>query len=533
MIPTRSDGDFTRQRTSLRGARRSLFLVTIALLLAALACSRGDVPLQEAIGSGSMPSPTTAMEENVSNVESTETLEFIIPTMMPEVPEPVITPTFPPTATAQTDEQPETLAYEAQPGDSLYSVSVRFGVVPEDITSTEPLPDARGLINPGQWLFIPDRIGVTGPNEHLLPDSEIVFSPHAVEFDVAAFAGPYGGYLTKYRESLGAPFRPGTEVLSISARDNSVNPRLLLALLEFESGWVTNPTAPVGDEFSYPMGHIAEQSPGLFRQLAWATNVLSNGYYGWRAGTITELVFVDDTTMRLAPDLNAGTVAIHYYLSLDRTQSEWEQALQDFIDIYQDFFGDPWAYEHPLYEYGVEQPELILPFLRGTVWALTGGPHGAWERDSAWAALDFAPASIESGCVKSDAWVLAAAPGYIIRSEEGVVILDMDGDGREQTGWVLLYLHIATEDRIQAGTFVETGDFIGHPSCEGGTATGTHVHLARKYNGEWILADGPLPFEMSGWIAVAGSKPYQGALVKGDQIVLACPCASHETLIQR
>jgi LasA protease len=98
---------------------------------------------------------------------------------------------------------------------------------------------------------------------------------------------------------------------------------------------------------------------------------------------------------------------------------------------------------------------------------------------------------------------------------------------------VLLYLHIAAEDRIQAGTFVETGDFIGHPSCEGGTATGTHVHLARKYNGEWILADGPLPFELSGWIAVAGSKPYQGALVKGDQIVLACPCASHETLIQR
>jgi len=207
--------------------------------------------------------------------------------------------------------------------------------------------------------------------------------------------------------------------------------------------------------------------------------------------------------------------------------------LQEFIDIYQDFFGDPWAYEHPIYEFGVEQPELILPFLRGTVWALTGGPHGAWDRGSAWAALDFAPASIESGCVKSDAWVLAAAPGYIIRSEDGVVVLDMDGDGREQTGWVLLYLHIATEDRIQAGAFVETGEFIGHPSCEGGTATGTHVHLARKYNGEWILADGPLPFEMSGWIAVAGAKPYQGALVNGDQIVLACPCASHETLIQR
>lgn len=507
--------------------------MTIAILLAALACSRGDVPLQEAIGSGSMPSPTKAIEQDDSDVEPTETTEAILPTVMRDAPEPVVTPTFPPTATAQTDDEPETLVYEAQPGDSLYSVSVRFGVVPEDITSTEPLPDARGLINPGQWLFIPDRIGITGPNERLLPDSEVIFSPHAVEFDVENFAAQYGGYLTKYRESLGAPWRPGAEVLSIAARDNSVNPRLMLALLEFESRWVTDPTAPVGDKFSYPLGRIAEQSPGLFRQLGWAANELGNGYYGWRAGAITELTFSDGITMRLAPDLNAGTVAIQYYLSLNRTQAEWELALEEFIEVYRDFFGDPWAYEHPLYEYGVEQPELILPFLRGQVWAFTGGPHGAWERDSAWAALDFAPASIESGCVKSDAWVLATAPGYIIRSDEGVVVLDMDGDGREQTGWVLLYLHIATEDRIQAGIYVETGDFIGHPSCEGGTATGTHVHLARKYNGEWILADGPLPFVMSDWIPVAGAKPYQGALVKGDQIVFACPCASHETLIQR
>jgi hypothetical protein len=80
---------------------------------------------------------------------------------------------------------------------------------------------------------------------------------------------------------------------------------------------------------------------------------------------------------------------------------------------------------------------------------------------------------------------------------------------------------------------VEAGDLIGHPSCEGGIATGTHVHLARKYNGEWILADGPLPFELSGWIAHAGTRPYQGLLVKDDATVVACPCASRETYISR
>lgn len=50
----------------------------------------------------------------------------------------------------------------------------------------------------------------------------------------------------------------------------------------------------------------------------------------------------------------------------------------------------------------------------------------------------------------------------------GVVTVDLDGDGKEQTGWVLLYLHIAEVGRIQAGEWVETGDKLGHPSCEGG-----------------------------------------------------------------
>ena len=40
---------------------------------------------------------------------------------------------------------------------------------------------------------------------------------------------------------------------------------------------------------------------------------------------------------------------------------------------------------------------------------------------------------------------------------------------------------------------VQAGDPLGHPSCEGGNVTGTHVHLARKFNGEWIGAGGRMP----------------------------------------
>jgi murein DD-endopeptidase MepM/ murein hydrolase activator NlpD len=248
-----------------------------------------------------------------------------------------------------------------------------------------------------------------------------------------------------------------------------------------------------------------------------------------------DLMLPDGYYVRLHPALNAGTVSLQYLFSLLMPASEWEAAVSEggFLRTYVELFGDPWSYYHPLFEPQVRQPDLILPFLPGRVWSFTGGPHGAWEREAAWAALDFAPASTESGCVTSEAWVVASAPGLVVRSGEGLVVIDLDGDGREQTGWVLLYLHIASEGRVPAGRFVEQGDLLGHPSCEGGIATGTHVHLVRKYNGEWILADGPLPFELSGWVAHAGTVPYEGALTKGDQTVLACTCGSAETLISR
>jgi len=521
----------------------ALVLPVCALALSALACTRADVPAPGAIGSGSLPEPTQPAGMVIEpTAQADATLPTLPPTAMPPSPtpsparpEPVASPTFPATPTTAASEVSEIVVYEAQSGDNLHALAVHFGVLPEEITSPEVLPVGKAMIDPGTVMLIPSRLAQTGPDEKLIPDSEMVYSPNAAEFDVQAFVAQQGGYLNRYREIVAGFWRTGPEVVEIVARNNSVNPRLLLAILEFQSGWLTRSSAPQGDAFTYPLDFIDRAHMGLYRQLTWLANELGNGYYGWRDGSLTDVRFPNYTTLRIAPTLNAGTVALQYYFSLGRNQLAWERVLnpQGFIATYQQLFGDPWAYEYPLFEPGVEQPPLILPFLPGHIWSFTGGPHGAWERESAWAALDFAPASSVTGCVISEDWVVASAPGMVVRSDNGTVVIDLDGDGREQTGWSLLYLHVSKEERVEEGTFVVAGDRLGHPSCEGGTATGTHIHLARKYNGEWILADGSLPFDLSGWIARAGSKPYQGALVKDGVEVLACTCASAETLIQR
>ena len=109
--------------------------------------------------------------------------------------------------------------------------------------------------------------------------------------------------------------------------------------------------------------------------------------------------------------------------------------------------------------------------------------------------------------------------------------LDLDKDGDERTGWVIFYLHLAPTERAPLGAELHTGEKIGYPSCVGGHATGTHVHIARKYNGEWIPADSPIPLNLNGWITHDGSGPYLGTLTKGGLTINACVCGDAYTAI--
>ena len=101
-------------------------------------------------------------------------------------------------------------------------------------------------------------------------------------------------------------------------------------------------------------------------------------------------------------------------------------------------------------------------------------------------------------------------------------MLDLDGDGNEGSGWSILYLHIDHHEALKAGHIVEAGNILGYPSCSGGVTTATHLHIARRYNGEWIpahcnrcAADVSIPsFVMSDWQVVGlGSQLYQGFLI--------------------
>jgi LasA protease len=441
----------------------------------------------------------------------------------------------PPTPTP--GEGPPTYAYRVQVGDTLPALALRFDVTPDEIAAGQPLP-GDGLLPGGLLLKIPNHVDKTLPASLLLPDSELINSPGAVGFDIESFIDQAGGYLSTYQESVEGQKVSGASIVKRVAVETSTNPRLLLALLEYRSGWVLG--QPVNPKsLTYPMGFGVPGHSGLYEELKITATHLGIGYYGWRDGSWLELTFQDGRQGRLDPQINAGTAGLENLFSKFYNQAEWEEKLfgQDsFLSLYRSMFGDYWARAAsagPLFPQGLSQPVMQLPFASGESWSLTGGPHRSWNTGSPLGALDFSPITGGPVCAVSSAWTTAVAPGVITRAENNVVALDLDGDGNEQTGWVVIYLHVAEEGMIAAGTRVAQDAPLGHPSCEGGAATGKHVHLARKYNGEWLAADGPLPMELGGWRVITGKRIYEGELIKGGQVVEANPGGGRLTLITR
>ena len=157
---------------------------------------------------------------------------------------------------------------------------------------------------------------------------------------------PPGASSARSREYLGSTgWTTGSAAITRLAYENSINPRLLLALLEYESRWVRG-DAVDSVHRDYPMGYINLYYRGLFGQMLWTVNQLSVGYYGWRSGTLTHLEFPDGSTLRLDPQLNAATAAIQYLFSKQHSRSQWAQMIDPgngFLAVYTDMFGDPWA----------------------------------------------------------------------------------------------------------------------------------------------------------------------------------------------
>jgi murein DD-endopeptidase MepM/ murein hydrolase activator NlpD len=435
--------------------------------------------------------------------------------------------------------QPGTLIdYTVQDGDTLLALVAHFNTTEKEIREANPsLPESVTTLPPGMPLKIPIYYKALWGNPYqIIPDSLFVNGPAQIGFDTVDFVNSSPGWLKSYSALAGDVTRTGGDLINYVATEFSISPRLLLAIAEYQSGALSQPTLDPTLE-DYPLGYQDQYHKGFYLQLVWAANLLNDSYYKWSTGRLDTITRLDGTIEHPDPWQNSATVAIQRYFSELLPIDQYNKAIYDdgLAATYKQLFGDPWKDVETHMPGSLVQPTLTLPFAAGKTWAFTGAPHTGWGEtgDDPLAAMDFAPPTSIGGCAISAEYAVAVADGEIVRTEPGVIVLDLDSDGDEHTGWEILYLHIAsTDDKVRQGTLVKAGDPLGHPSCEGGVATGTHVHIARKYNGEWVPADSAIPFVMDGWTPHNGSAAYLGTLTKTGHIpVIASDTSSPQSMI--
>ncbi|MEN8171972.1 MAG: LysM domain-containing protein, partial [Chloroflexota bacterium] len=398
---------------------------------------------------------------------TTPTVESLSPDQVPE--QTVSTP-IPPRPQY---EPGELVSYTVQTGDTVPVLAIHFNTSIEEILAANPIiPADATTLPPGLPMEIPVYyLPFWGTRFQIIPDSLFINGPAQMDFDTSTFVDMHAGWLRDYREYAAGENRTGAQIVDYVAGKFSVSPRLLLALLEYQTGALSQSNIPPGVNQTYPLGYQNRGYRQLYLQLAWAANALNDGYYGWRTGRLTMISHTDDVLERPDPWQNAASVALQDYFAYLYSLDEYAYAVgaDGFARVYNDLFGDPWLDVQDHIDGSLQQPEMRLPFEVGKTWAYTGGPHTAWGTGNPWAAIDFAPPSVSQGCGSSSEWNTAVADGIVARSETGIIELDLDGDGDVRTGWVVFYLHLATRDRVPVGTLLKAGDPVGHPSCEGGT----------------------------------------------------------------
>jgi len=238
----------------------------------------------------STPQPPARPTEERNATGKTEAAAPAAPAVAPSpVPSPspaypgiyVGTPTPNPTPPAGSDEK-TVESYIVQPGETLGLIAAVFGCTVDEVAAANGLADIDS-ISAGQALYIPITPAEIAPALKLVPDSEMVYGPAYIHFDLAGFVAEQGGYLASYTEEVEGSQRSGVEIVQLISQRFSVGPRVLLTLLELRSGWVTRPE-PAEETLVYPLGHVQDYYEGLYSQLSWAAVRLNQGYYGWKRG---------------------------------------------------------------------------------------------------------------------------------------------------------------------------------------------------------------------------------------------------------
>ncbi|MCF2825951.1 MULTISPECIES: M23 family metallopeptidase [unclassified Pseudoalteromonas] len=264
------------------------------------------------------------------------------------------------------------------------------------------------------------------------------------------------------------------EVLLHYAGYASINPKLLLALMELESGVISNPDK---QSLSAPFGKLSHEQ-GFDAQVKDVALNLSARYYAFQK-------LRDEGKAKKLPAVNEATVAL-----ADLTHT----SANKLLDTYQTLFNgeslalkadrniafSEWASTQAV---SAASFSMSFPWPSGYAW-YSGGAHSNTGSGYPYSSLDFNNGS--GGWGSNTPWVQAAHGGTVTRYSACNIRVT------HSSGYSTQYYHMEslqynTGDVISAGAWLgRYADDKATALCQGGQSTGPHVHFSLLYNGGHI-----------------------------------------------
>lgn len=331
--------------------------------------------------------------------------------------------------------------------------------------------------------------------------------------EIQAFLEARGSPLGEVRFQVGSRSHSFTDVLVSLSSLYSLNPELLLALLDLQSGLVSGGGAS-SEQLAWAMGYRGDGGGrrGLNSQLRWAARELRYAMrdYALRGdGPPPPLSFADGTRQEVAPDLPFSRYVLARVLAPTVSPGGLGPRLDGLVNAYARLFGDPrlapadWpAPAEPFLTRPMERTFPITSFFDHDAPFLTknGSLTTFWGRVETDISFAYDGHTGWDYAMGPPDQILAAADGVVTfagNSDDGcatparAVVID------HGNGYRTLYWHLASI-AVEATQRVAAGDVLG-VAGESGCAIGSHLHLQVQYLGRDV--------DPYGWCG-AGADPW-------------------------
>ncbi len=374
-----------------------------------------------------------------------------------------------------------------------------------------PRPEEAPPLSPvvqGQVLSFPTS-ATSGSPPRLLSDDRLFYEPGWGTPEVQDFLASRPGLLGRWRVQVGEEDLPVADLIAGKCLLYGLNPKVLLTLLEMQSGLVDDPS-PSQEAFDRAMGNPDEAVVGLEAQLDWAVRELFRGTRDY--GITTSLVLSDGDLFPIPPGSGLADYAVLRVVARAGDESDFGRVLGNrpdaFVQTYLRLFGeDP---RFPLEGRPAPSPPFLTrPYQGAYEVSAVFDHHYPFLKEDGILIFHLGQEATGLPYDGHDGWDYALDAGVpVVAAADGLVLwagISNDGCRTPALGVILdhgngyqtLYWHLSRVD-VLPGRRVTRGETLGLAG-ETGCADGPHLHFGVHFLGRETDPEGWCGDEADPW----------------------------------